>query len=512
MSNIVDSHPNSAPSTLNGIPMGPNSPTHSRTNSIAKSPHPDGGAEAQEEDTLTRRHVSMEAVTQGDKDLEKHVVITSRMELPQKFKHNFWDRELTPQRTLYFKMASIGGLAVFLLQIFAIMPFYWGSLYKEYSLIPNLRTLVLNLDNSTIGTTISSALLSSAHGTHTHGTGPGNLKSWLGWEEYTLRWRMSTPGLWLSSFPPQLNAYKGQLRAQIKRGTRVLSSKLFTPGRNELATGFVVPYTTAILQRANAQLAQQFTTEFLATATIEQARAMPVNLLTQPVGYTMVNLHPYDQPLATVLTFVGIIYVAVFAFQTTMATSAFQVVIGDYLHIRSLILLRFGISFLFYFFLSWAFALLGLMFKGDFTRHFGGGGFLLYWLSLFLGMASLGLALQAMVTLLTVRFIPILFILILLTNVSVSLLPFDLLPSVYQYGKAWPAYNLNRLVRTILFGTKNDLSLNYGVLLAWIAVSCITLPLIQIWERKREVKAHLAPLNEKAATAPDERNIKFGTN
>ncbi|KAH8917612.1 hypothetical protein BT69DRAFT_1226604 [Atractiella rhizophila] len=446
------------------------------------------------------------------------------MELPQKFKHNFWDRELTPQRTLYFKMASIGGLAVFLLQIFAIMPFYWGSLYKEYSLIPNLRTLVLNLDNSTIGTTISSALLSSAHGTHTHGTGPGNLKSWLGWEEYTSG---SLPPSGFSNDEEALEDARRQvenehawavvviLSSSTERLQRAIASAdqawnastivqvIYSQARNELATGsFVVPYTTAILQRANAQLAQQFTTEFLATATIEQARAMPVNLLTQPVGYTMVNLHPYDQPLATVLTFVGIIYVAVFAFQTTMATSAFQVVIGDYLHIRSLILLRFGISFLFYFFLSWAFALLGLMFKGDFTRHFGGGGFLLYWLSLFLGMASLGLALQAMVTLLTVRFIPILFILILLTNVSVSLLPFDLLPSVYQYGKAWPAYNLNRLVRTILFGTKNDLSLNYGVLLAWIAVSCITLPLIQIWERKREVKAHLAPLHEKAATAP----------
>ncbi|KAH8927576.1 hypothetical protein BT69DRAFT_1213796 [Atractiella rhizophila] len=446
----------------------------------------------------------------GDKELERQATLVTA---PQKYKYNFWDREIKSQRTVYLKAALIGGLVILVLQVFTIMPFYWGSLYKEYSLIPNLRALVLDLDGSAIGTSISSALLSSNHGTHTHGTGVANLKAWLGWEPYTSG---SMPPSGFGSDEEALEDARRQIEhehawvvvvirtAATERlqtafnGADALWNSsdvvqvFYSQARNELATGnFVVPYTTTILQRVNAHLAQSFGAQFLQAASgLDVVRSLPIALLTQPVGYTLNNLHPYDQPLATVLTFVGLIYVMVFAFQTTMMTSAFQVAVADYLNIRSLILLRVSISFIFYFFLSWAFAFLGLMFQGDFNRHFGGAGFFLYWLGLFLGMSSVGLALQALVTLLTVRFISILFVLILLTNVSVSLLPFDLLPSVYEYGKAWPAYNLSRLVRSILFGTKNDLSLNYGILLSWVAVSCVTLPLIQIWQRSKEVKAH----------------------
>lgn len=91
-------------------------------------------------------------------------------------------------------------------------------------------------------------------------------------------------------------------------------------------------------------------------------------------------------------------------------------------------------------------------------RHlrFGHGGIVAFWMLNWVGMLACGLALEAMITLLTVRFIPFFLILWIISNVSVTIFPLQVLPHVYKYGYAWPFYNISRAVRTIVFRTKND--------------------------------------------------------
>ena len=88
-----------------------------------------------------------------------------------------------------------------------------------------------------------------------------------------------------------------------------------------------------------------------------------------------------------------------------------------------------------------------------------------------------GLAMEAMITLLTPAFAPFFLVLWIigqwssilmigrlvliktrfsLANVSVCFYPIDLLPPVFRYGYAAPFYNVSRTVRTILFNTKNQ--------------------------------------------------------
>ncbi|KAF5386486.1 hypothetical protein D9757_005894 [Collybiopsis confluens] len=102
-------------------------------------------------------------------------------------------------------------------------------------------------------------------------------------------------------------------------------------------------------------------------------------------------------------------------------------------------------------------------------------------------MLSLGLALEAMFTLLTIRGVPFFLILLIIGNVSVCFMPIDVLPHIYRYGYAFPFYNISCAVRTILFGTKNKLGLNFGILLVWTAISCITLPLFQWMMRRKHI-------------------------
>lgn len=67
-----------------------------------------------------------------------------------------------------------------------------------------------------------------------------------------------------------------------------------------------------------------------------------------------------------------------------------------------------------------------------------------------------GLALDAMITLITLPFLPIFLFLWIFSNVAVCNFPIPVLPSVFRYGYVFPAYNISRAVRTIVFRTKND--------------------------------------------------------
>jgi hypothetical protein len=43
-----------------------------------------------------------------------------------------------------------------------------------------------------------------------------------------------------------------------------------------------------------------------------------------------------------------------------------------------------------------------------------------------------------------------------LANVAVCVFPIEVLPIVYHYGYAAPFYNISKIARTIIFGTKNE--------------------------------------------------------
>jgi len=76
-----------------------------------------------------------------------------------------------------------------------------------------------------------------------------------------------------------------------------------------------------------------------------------------------------------------------------------------------------------------------------------------------------------------------------LVNISVTVLPTELEVWFYKYGLGFPVYNMSQIVRTIIFNTKDHLGRNFGVLLAWVALSLITLPTIQYFVRRREMAA-----------------------
>ena len=63
---------------------------------------------------------------------------------------------------------------------------------------------------------------------------------------------------------------------------------------------------------------------------------------------------------------------------------------------------------------------------------------------------------EALITFLTVRFLPFFMILWVIVNVAVCSLPIEVLPTIFRYGYVAPFYNVSKAVRTIVFHGSAD--------------------------------------------------------
>ncbi|KJA19918.1 hypothetical protein HYPSUDRAFT_142938 [Hypholoma sublateritium FD-334 SS-4] len=215
------------------------------------------------------------------------------------------------------------------------------------------------------------------------------------------------------------------------------------------------------------------------------------DLLTRPVYFTFDNLRPFDVPVASTVTYIGLIYLLILSFIVVNAGIMARAVSGldKKLTTASLIRVRLISPVICYIPLTLAYSLLTLAFGLPFDRYLGKAGFMIFWMLSWFGMAAAGLVLESMMTLLTIKYINVFMILWIISNVSVSVWPIEALPIVYRYGYAAPFYNISQGVRAIAFGAKNNLLLNFGVLSGWVLVSFISLPIVQWFRRREEVEA-----------------------
>ncbi|KAG5641496.1 hypothetical protein DXG03_005093, partial [Asterophora parasitica] len=360
------------------------------------------------------------------------------------FSKSFFDADIAVERATYLKIL-FGGTFSIIIVIFAVFPIFWGALWKTP--IRNLDGWVVDFDGGLIGQTVTQAL-TSAQASH------------LG--------KVTWTAVSATQFAGGLIDLAGDVKEQ----------------RTWVAIASILDgITKTFARQAMAQLVSS-------PNLIAISRESPQTVLA-PLGYTFDNLAPFDKPVATAVTFVGLIYQLILSFFIVMISTAAREEsgLGRTLTLRSIILTRFASSFGGYFFVSLFYALLSLAFQLDFTRKFGHGGFVVFWMLNWAGMLSVGLALESLLTLLTVRFIPYFMILWIIINVSVCVFPIEVMPIFFRYGYAMPFFNVSQAVRTIVFGTRNRVGENFGILIAWIIISCISLPLIQWFVRRREIAA-----------------------
>ncbi|KAJ7056162.1 hypothetical protein C8F01DRAFT_1156993 [Mycena amicta] len=377
-------------------------------------------------------------------------------------------------RRIYFKTIA-RGLCIITIIIFGGFSIYWGSVWSTpHHTLPGW---IVDFDGGVIGQSISSALTAIDPGR--------NGISWTIVPASDFAGGISD----LSSAVVQEKTWYG---LSINSGaTANLSGIVSSPGSSynpTLAITFIgaearnehiyAVHSTLVPAQLEG-IIHRFAVEFLK------------NISSSPDFSNLVTTAPRRRFAASAVTFVGLIYLLILSFFIVMVSDGARQASGlaRRLSLSSLIRLRLATAFSTYFLISLFYTLVSRAFQLPFSRHFGPGGLVLFWMVNWVGMLALGLALESLVTILTARFTPFFLLSWIIVNVSTAIFPLQVLPKVYHYGFGFPFYNISRAVRAIVFGTKNEVGLNFGVLIAWVGISCVSLPVLQWLVRRRDVNA-----------------------
>ncbi|EDO16795.1 hypothetical protein Kpol_526p48 [Vanderwaltozyma polyspora DSM 70294] len=151
------------------------------------------------------------------------------------------------------------------------------------------------------------------------------------------------------------------------------------------------------------------------------------------------------------------------------------------LKIPQLIVYRIVVSVITLFFLSLFYCTISAVYKVKFTRTFGRGGFMVYWMSTWLVMLAVGGASENMVGLIIAygaQYIAFWILTWIILNISVTFFPLALDSSFYRFGYAMPVHNAVDIYKTIFLDlSKHKMGRNYGILCAWVALNWILMPL-----------------------------------
>lgn len=154
-----------------------------------------------------------------------------------------------------------------------------------------------------------------------------------------------------------------------------------------------------------------------------------------------------------------------------------------------------------YFFLSLLYLGLSCAWQIRFDKFYGTSGYIIYWMLSWVSMMAFGLAVENVNNVLGPPFTPVFFVFWVISNVATGFYPVELLSNFYIWGLAWPLRHNLIGSKAILFGTKNLLALNFGIIIAWVAVSIALQPFtvwIQMKKKKGEVEQHRREVLERA--------------
>jgi len=248
------------------------------------------------------------------------------------------------------------------------------------------------------------------------------------------------------------------------------------------------------------------------------------------ISFTFLNLRPFDPPSAIPTITIGLIYLIIIAFFsfTFFIPTHMKFVLPNPLSphpplkFYQLVIYRWLATIIAYFFLSLSYSLVSLAFQIPFSNapppapsplndgnghwtptepitnanYLGHATFPVYWMLNFIGMAALGLTCENMAMFLSalspLPYSALFLIWWVITNVSTGFYAIELASDFYKWGYAWPLRHIVEGSKTLVFGTKSKLGVNFGVLLAWVVVGTLLFPLacwVMRWKSVKDRRA-----------------------
>ncbi|WAQ83521.1 hypothetical protein PtA15_3A892 [Puccinia triticina] len=406
------------------------------------------------------------------------------------FRCHFLASELTTERRAYIKAVALSTLWTALV-IISVLSIYWGTLWKLDEHAYRLKGVVVDFDQGDIGQAVlraSQERTGSPRQITWTVENPSAFKDVSSVAQLVLDERYWVAIVVQPGSTDNLRKAASSADAAYN-GTSAVTVYISQARQEQAYSHFISPQLKDVLQAAqlsfrnrNAQSLSHFS-NFNLTNLMQNA---PQTILN-PFDFQVDNLRPFDVPVTTALTAIGLIYVAFAALVTCTHSLQARTRLGlnNKLTLKSLLKVRICSPLICYFWLSFAYALLSVFFHVPFGRFRSAGGFPLCWLMFFLGMSALGLTIEVVTIILTPQYVSYFMIFWIIWNISVCYLPIDVLPSIYAYAHMAPFYNISRAARSIILDGKNELPVNFAVLMAWTLISIINIILCELWNRRK---------------------------
>lgn len=463
------------------------------------------------EASYTAQQTSSQVLKEKETMDESPDAATPARQPPQLGQETFWSPRLRTQRAAYLKAMGLTTLMIMLI-VWAIISIYWGSVWKEIDLSPNLNGWIVNRDTGAVGSAVQEALLAANDGPKPHST-------WALIEptryptqdqlDYQVTNTLSTWIIVTVAENATAKLEEARANGDASYDPRSLISVTYATSRNfQVVPPMVLAPATATLNQALSRLSSQLAGQYLASIAGNQTAINNLANAPQTIASPFIlndrDLRPYDVPVAIAVLVVGLIYLCILAFTATMANFGARQGLQPFLRYPSLVAMRIGAPLVCYFFMSLMISLLNIPFKVPFGRTFSyGAGFMTWWCATFVGMCVLGLVTECAVSLVGPRFIGFCLVFWIIINVSVANLPIELSPSFYKYGYSMPFYSIRQIYIKIIFdiGQRVELLKYFGILWAWLAVILLTFPIWIHLERRSAHKARQAQQKPKPTTS-----------
>ena len=263
------------------------------------------------------------------------------------------------------------------------------------------------------------------------------------------------------------------LRAAIAQGNASYdplgaAQTIYVEARDETTIdSYIVPQLEALPTEIVSRVGQMWTPIALRNASdptaLSKINKAP-QALNPAVAFSTFNLRPFTPPVATPAITVGLIYLIIisffsFAFYLPIHLKFVQPNGHPPLFFWQLIVWRWTMTIIAYFFLSLFYSLISLAFQipfsnppsspsevsatvdtGSATAYFR-ASFVVFWMLNWVGMGALGLACENVAMLVGQPWTAFWLIFWVITNVSTSFYEISLAPSFYCWGYAWPLHN-----------------------------------------------------------------------
>ncbi|KAF7362508.1 DUF3533 domain-containing protein [Mycena venus] len=371
---------------------------------------------------------------------------STTLEPEDPFSAQFLDESLSPARVMYLKIV-VAGVTVLGLVVFGVCAIYWGSIWRTPH--HTVAGWIVDFDGGFVGENVVASLLGTNQGL----TG-------IAWEVVSE-----------TQFPQGLSQVRNAIieeRAWIVVAISAGASSNLTVALSEIDKSYnpslaitflasearseveyrniIIPLVSSQLDKISRAFALEFAPIISQTFNTTELLSKAPQTVTEPISYTIDNVRPFDVPVASAVTFAGLIYLLILSFFMLLVSNGARLASGleQRLTLGSLIRVRLLTCFMGYFFVTLFYTLLSRAFQLPFNNRFGGAGFLLFWMLNWVGMLACGLVLEALTTIVTVRFIPLFLIFWIISNMSVSGYPLEVLPHLYRYGYVYPFYNISR--------------------------------------------------------------------